>query len=77
LSKAVLSFPEEQDKLWHWANNKLEVLNSDATADYIQSDLLFQFYSQYVNEMEDGEMPMSQQDQSTSQPLTPKQLTGG
>jgi len=55
-------FPEAKDKLQHWANNKLEVLNSDATADYIQSDLLLQFYSQYVNEMEDGEMPMSQQD---------------
>jgi len=62
IPKLLQVFPEAQDKICCWANNKLEVLNSDATADYIQSDLLLQFYSQYVNEMEDGEMPMSQRE---------------
>jgi len=59
LSKLFWVFPETKDKLQHWANNKLEVLNIDITADYIQSDLLPQFYSQYMNEMDDGEMPIS------------------
>jgi len=60
--KLFWAFPNAGNELRCWANNNMEKLNSDATADYIWSHLLPKFYSQYVSEMEDGEMSMSQQD---------------
>jgi len=49
-------YPEAREELRHWANQNLELLNSDLAAEFIRDDLTNKFFDQYTNEMEEGEI---------------------
>jgi len=55
-------FPEARDELRRWANQNLELLNSDFAAEFIRNDLINKFHEQYLNELEGNEVGLSKQD---------------
>jgi len=55
-------YPEAREELRRWANQNLELLNSDLAAEFIRDNLTNNFFDQYANELEEGEILTTKDD---------------
>ena len=63
-------YPEARDELRRWANQNLELLNSDVAAEFIRSELVDKVYDQYLYELASDEIQLSKEEFLRSLNLT-------